>query len=159
MTGECLSVLLLSWNALDVGEPNTAKGPVSSGEDALLFPVERRNGDVPLDVCECLATGLTCHAFGGGGVSLNLTIVTVMSDHAGIKRDGLCVQRSLIPSAWWRTNDKLNTRWAKGANIGGMTPVRIHTAFHTNRLRAWDNAASGPCVSARRRRLRNASLG
>ena len=70
-------MLLLSWNALDVGEPKTANGPVNNGEDALLFPVERRNGDVPLEVCECLATGLTCHVFGGGGVSLNLKIITV----------------------------------------------------------------------------------
>jgi len=45
---------------------------VSNGEDALLLPVERRNGDVPLGVCECLATGLTCQVFGGGGVSLSL---------------------------------------------------------------------------------------
>lgn len=79
ITGECLNVLLLSWNALDVGEPNTANGPVNSGEDALLFPVERRNGDVPLEVCECLATGLTCHVFGGGGVSLNLKITSVIN--------------------------------------------------------------------------------
>lgn len=74
MTGECLRVLLLSWKALDVGEPSTASGPVSNGEDALLLPVERRSGEVPLGVCECLATGLTCQVFGGGGVSLNLII-------------------------------------------------------------------------------------
>jgi len=47
---------------------------VSSGEDALLLPVERRKGEVPLGVCECLATGLTCQVLGGGGVSLNLTV-------------------------------------------------------------------------------------
>lgn len=72
MTGECLRVLLLSWKAREVGEPSTASGPVSNGEDALLLPVERRNGEVPLGVCECLATGLTCQVLGGGGVSLNL---------------------------------------------------------------------------------------
>lgn len=74
MTGECLRVLLLSWKAREVGEPSTASGPVSNGEDALLLPVERRNGEVPLGVCECLATGLTCHVLGGGGVSLNLIV-------------------------------------------------------------------------------------
>lgn len=74
MTGECLSVLLLSWKAREVGDPSTASGPVRSGEDALLLPVERRNGEVPLGVCECLATGLTCHVLGGGGVSLNLMV-------------------------------------------------------------------------------------
>lgn len=47
---------------------------MSNGEDALLLPVERRNGEVPLGVCECLATGLTCHVLGGGGVSLNLIV-------------------------------------------------------------------------------------
>jgi len=47
---------------------------VSNGDDALLLPVERRNGEVPLGVCECLATGLTCHVLGGGGVSLNLIV-------------------------------------------------------------------------------------
>ncbi|KYN41391.1 hypothetical protein ALC56_04543 [Trachymyrmex septentrionalis] len=67
-------VTALVPKAREVGEPSTASGPVSNGEDALLLPVERRNGEVPLGVCECLATGLTCHVLGGGGVSLNLII-------------------------------------------------------------------------------------
>lgn len=72
MTGECRKVLLLSWRAFAVGEPNTAKGPVRSGDEALLFPDDRLNGDVPVELRECLATGLTCQVLGGGGVSLNL---------------------------------------------------------------------------------------
>lgn len=55
-----------------MGEPRTARGPVSRGDETEFVPVERRNGDEPVDVLCCLATGLTCHVFGGGGVSLSL---------------------------------------------------------------------------------------
>ena len=63
---------MLSCSAFVVGEPNIARGPVKSGDEALLFPEDRLKGDVPVELCECLATGLTCQVFGGGGVSLNL---------------------------------------------------------------------------------------
>ena len=47
-----------------------------------------------------------------------------------------------IPPTGWCTNDKLNTRWTKRANVRSMTPMRIHTAFHTYRLRARNNTTS-----------------
>lgn len=64
-----------------------------------------------------------------------------------------------VPSTRWCTDDELNTGWTKRANIGSVTPMRVHTAFHTDRLRAWNNATSGSCVSRGRRRLCGTPLG
>lgn len=69
--GEFLSVLLLSWKFLEVGEPRKAKGPVKRGDETLLEPNDFLRGEVPFEF-DCFPTGLTCQVVGGGGVSLDL---------------------------------------------------------------------------------------
>lgn len=130
---------------------------MSSGEDALLLPVERRNGEVPLGVCECLATGLTCQVLGGGGVSLNLTIDKLQISF--IRRHIIILlvrkKKMSIPSAGWSTDDKLHARRAEGADVRRMTPVGVHAAFHADRLGARNDAATAAGTGGiRRGRLR-----
>lgn len=65
------------------------------------------------------------------------------------------VARENVPSTGWSANDKLYTGWTERANIRGMTPVRVDTAFHADWLGTWYATAAGTCSVRRLRRLMN----
>ena len=71
--GVCLKVLLLSCKTFEFGEPSTARGPESKGDDALLPAEERRRGDAEPGFWCCFEIiGLAWPIFGVGGVPLIL---------------------------------------------------------------------------------------